>query len=82
MKTIIIRIYPQTQTFETNIEYFDEMGTLTNFEDPRYLVEHIYEIILPIVENHAHDSDIKIYMNRKELYINDIEQSYYDYMGE
>ena len=82
MKTIIIRIYPETQTFGTNIEYFDDMGTLTNYEDTRYMVEHIYEFILPIVEDHSHDSDIKIYMNQKELNIDKIEQSYYEYMKE
>jgi hypothetical protein len=78
---IEIRLYPQIQALATNIDYYDRKGELTKSTDTRYLVDHIYEIILPIMEQNP-KHDITVRMNGKQLDLSQIEQSYYDCMNQ
>lgn len=78
--SINIRLYPQTQTIATNIYHYDSDGTLTEMTDKRYIVDHIYEIIFPIVEKYGNTHEITVHSMGKPLYIGDLEQSYYDYV--
>lgn len=77
---IFIRLYPQTQTVASNISYYDANGTLTNETDTRYMVDHIYEIIFPIVEKYGNTHDITVKSMGKPLDIYQLEHSYYKAM--
>jgi hypothetical protein len=79
---IQIRLYPQTQTIATNIDYYDRKGKLTQSTDTRYIVDHIYEIILPIVEQYGNTHDITIYSMGERLDPNELEHDYYNYMND
>ena len=79
---IQIRLYPQTQTVATNIDYYDRKGQLTQSTDTRYIVDHIYEIILPIVEQYGNTHDITIHSMGERLDPNELEQHYYNYMND
>jgi hypothetical protein len=78
---IKINLYQETQAFKVYVEYYNEKGELIKDTDTRYIVEHIYEIILPILQENP-NHDIRAFMNRKALDFIELEQSYYDYMGE
>ena len=77
---INVHLYPQTQTVATNIYYYSHNGRLTKQTDTRYMVDHIYEIIFPIVEQYGATHTINVRMNSKPLDINQLEQSYYEAM--
>jgi hypothetical protein len=79
---INIHLYPQTQTVATNIDYYNRKGELTQSTDIRYIVDHIYEIISPIVEQYGATHTINVGMNGKQLDINEIETSYFACMNE
>jgi hypothetical protein len=79
---INIRLYPQTQTVATNIDIYNRQNELVQSTDTRYMVEHIYEIILPYVEQYARTHDIIVRMNGKQLDIGEIETSYFACMNE
>jgi hypothetical protein len=79
---INIRLYPQTQTIATNIDYYNRKGELTQSTDTRYIVDHIYEIILPIVEQYGATHNINVRMNGEQLDIGEIETSYFACMNE
>jgi hypothetical protein len=79
---ISIRLYPQTQTVATNIDYYNRKGELTRSTHTRYIVDHIYEIILPIVEQYGATHTINVGMNGEHLDINEIETSYFACMNE
>ncbi len=82
MKPFIhIRLYPQTQTVATNVYHYDSDGTLTEMTDTRHMVDHIYEIIFPIVEQYANTHDISVHSMGKRLDIQQLEQDYYDAMN-
>lgn len=77
---INIHLYPQTQTVATNIYHYTRNGKLTKHTDTRYMVDHIYEIIFPIVEQYGQTHTINVRMMGKLLDIGQVEQSYYDYV--
>jgi hypothetical protein len=79
---IQIRLYPQTQTVATNIDHYNRKGELTQSTDTRYMVDHIYEIILPIVEQYGATHTINVGMNGEQLDISEIETSYFACMNE
>jgi hypothetical protein len=79
---INIHLYPQTQTIATNIDYYNRKGELTRSTDTRYIVNHIYEIILPIVYQYGKTHTINVGMNGEQLDINEIETSYFACMNE
>jgi hypothetical protein len=76
---ISIRLYPQTQTIATNIDYYNRKGELTQSTDTRYIVDHIYEIIFPIVEQYGNTHDITVHSMGERLDINQLAQSFNDY---
>jgi hypothetical protein len=81
MKPFIhIRLYPQTQTVATNVYHYDSDGTLIEMTDTRHMVDHIYEIIFPIVEQYGNTHQITVHSMGKSLDIQQLEQSYYDYV--
>jgi hypothetical protein len=79
---INIHLYPQTQTIATNIDYYNRKGELTQSTDTRYIVDHVWEIILPIVEQYGETHTINVGMNGEQLDINEIETSYFACMNE
>jgi hypothetical protein len=79
---INIHLYPQTQTVATNIYYYTHDGTISKETHTRYIVDHIYEIILPIVEQYGETHTINVGMNGEQLDINEIETSYFACMNE
>jgi hypothetical protein len=79
---IQIRLYPQTQTIATNIDYYNRKGELTQSTDTRYIVEHVWEIILPIVDQYGATHTINVVMNGEQLDIQELETSYFACMNE
>jgi hypothetical protein len=78
---INIHLYPQTQTVATNIYYYTHDGQINKETHTRYMVDHIYEIIFPIVEQYGTTHTINVGMNGKPLDIQQLEQDYYDAMN-
>lgn len=82
-KTISIYIYTQTQVFATNIyEHNKRTNESKLLSDDRYIVEHVYEIVLPIWEKYQNTHNVEIFIDRQQYGLIDLEQSYFDYMGE
>ena len=78
--SIFIHLYPQTQTVATKVYHYDGDGQLTNETHTRYMVDHIYEIIFPIVEKYGNTHEINVKSMGKPLDVQQLEQSYYDYV--
>ena len=79
---INIYFYEQTQTVATNIYYYTQDGTIIKETHTRYIVDHVWEVISPIVEQYGNTHDISIYSLGEHLDINKIEASYFAYMNE
>lgn len=79
---INIHLYPQSQVVATNIYHYNRNGQITKETHTRYMVDHIYEIIFPIVEQHGTTHNIYVMMNGETLDISQVEQSYYDYIDD
>lgn len=79
---INIHLYPQSQVVATNIYYYGNNGQITKETHTRYMVDHIYEIILPIVEQYGETHDIYVGMNGQPLDIEQLEQLFYDYFND
>jgi hypothetical protein len=76
---IQIRLYPQTQTVATNIYYYTHDGTISKETHTRYIVDHVWEIIFPIVEQYGNTHDITVHSMGERLDINQLAQSFNDY---
>jgi len=76
-----IHIYPQPHTFMTYINHYNKKGEHVKEISKAYIVEHIYEIILPIVEENP-NNEVRIFLGRKSLDLLDVEQSYHNFIGE
>ena len=78
---INMNLYSQTDDTICSIEiYYDNYNNITNQISFRYLVNHIYEIILPIFEKYGQTHTINVGMNGKPLDIGKIKKSYYKSM--
>jgi hypothetical protein len=77
---IQIRLYPQTQTIATNIDYYNRKGELTQSTDTRYIVDHVWEIIFPIVEHYGNTHKITVHSMGEPLDLNQLAQSFNDYI--
>jgi hypothetical protein len=65
----------------TYINHYNKKGEHIKEISMSYIVEHIYEIILPIVEENP-NNEVRIFLGRKSLDLLDVEQSYHNFIGE
>ena len=82
-KTLSIHIYPQTQCFFTNvIEFNKRTKKIELLTDDRYIVDHVFEIVLPLWEKYEHTHNIEIFLDGSRYSFMDLENSYYETMKE
>lgn len=82
-KTLSIHIYPQTQCFFTNvIETNKRTKEIELLTDDRYIVDHVFEIVLPLWEKYEKTHLIEIFINGDQFSLMDLENSYYEMMNE
>jgi hypothetical protein len=78
---INICLYSQTDsTLCAHKKYYDSDGKIIKQISFRYLVDHIYDIIFPIVEQYGATHTINVRMDGETLDISNLEQSYYEAM--
>ena len=80
-KYILIHINNGVQSSFTNVYYYNKNHELYKHDYTSYIVEHAYEIVLPIVDNNP-NHDINIRIDGESYTIGDIEQGYYKAMDE
>lgn len=82
-KTLSIHIYPQTQCYFTNvIETNKRTQKIKLLTDTRYIVDHVYEIVLPLWEKYEQTHNIEIFINGDRYALMDLENAYYEMMNE
>jgi hypothetical protein len=79
--TLFIYMYSGIQTISTNIFTIDKKNNIKDIADTRYIVDHVFEIVLPYYEQYP-KHDIKIFLDGQQLEYGEIEKSYYDSMTE
>jgi hypothetical protein len=79
--TLFIYMYSGIQTISTNIFTIDNKNNVKDIADTRYIVDHVFEIVLPYHEQYP-KHDIKMFLDGQQLEYGEIEQSYYDSMIE
>lgn len=76
-----IHIDAGVNTFLVNVYHYNKSGEMIKNTSGRHIVDHVYEIVLPIAEQNP-NKDLYIKLGGEKYTLGDIEAAYYSSIEE